>query len=115
MANYRDSRPEFECKEDTTTLEESKRAFSKAFTRPAEEEKSRIIKCQDDILKDPLSIRDNVKEEENSLIIKCEDDIPKDPLSIKDNVKEEEDDILKDPLSIKDEGKSTLSDVSFLY
>ena len=53
---------------------------------------SLIIKCEDDILKDPLSIKDSVKEEEeeNSLIIKSEDDILKDPLSIKDSVKKEE-------------------------
>ena len=87
----------------------------KAFARPVEEEISVIIKWQDDIIKDPLTIKDNVKEEErNSLYIKRKDDILEDPLSIKDNVKEEEensldikwqDDILKDPLSIKDEGK----------
>ena len=87
MANYRDSRPEFECKEDTTTLEESKRALSKAFTRPAEEEKSRIIKCQDDILKDPLSIRDNIKEEQKSLDVMWKDEILKDSNSVQDEGK----------------------------
>ena len=57
----------------------------KAFARPVEEEISVIIKWQDDILKDPLTIKDNVKEEErNSLDIKWQDDILKDPLSIKD-------------------------------
>ena len=53
-----------------------------------EKEKERTtldIKWQDDILKDPLSIKDNVKEEErSSLDIKWQDDILKDPLSIKD-------------------------------
>ena len=87
----------------------------KAFARPVEEEISVIIKWQDDIIKDPLTIKDNVKEEErNSLDIKWQDDNLEDPLSIKDNIKQEEensldikwqDDILKDPLSIKDEGE----------
>ena len=54
-----------------------------------EEENTLIIKCQDNILKDPLSIKNNIKEEErNSLDIKWQDDI-QDPLTIKDNVKEE--------------------------
>merc|ERR1719309_1452208 len=40
----------------------------KAFARPVEEANPLIIKRQDDILEDPLSIKDNVKEEaRNSL------------------------------------------------
>ena len=89
--------------------------FSYSDSEMEKEKNSLDIKWQDDILKDPLSIKDNVKEEEeNSLDIKWQDDNLEDPLSIKDNVKEEErnsldikwqDDILKDPLSIKDEGE----------
>ena len=65
------------------------------------ERNSLDIKWQDEIVKDPLSIKDNVKkEEEDSVDIKLQDD------SIKDNVKEEDikwqDDI---PFSIKDEGE----------
>ena len=56
-------RLEFERKEDTT-LEEFKRAFNKAFTRSVEEENSIIFR--DDILEDPLSIKDNIKEEDKN-------------------------------------------------
>ena len=56
-------RLEFERKEDTT-LQEFKRTFNKAFTRPVQEENSIILK--DDILEDPLSIKDNIKEEDKN-------------------------------------------------
>ena len=55
-------RLEFEHKEDSTR-EEFRRAFSKAFTRPIEEEYPLIIKWQDGILKDPLSIKDDIEED----------------------------------------------------
>ena len=55
-------RLEFEHKEDWTR-EEFRRAFSKAFTRPIEEEYPLIIKWQDGILKDPLSIKDDIEED----------------------------------------------------
>ena len=66
--------------------------------------KSLDIKWQDDILKEPRNIKDNVKEEK-SLNIEWQDDILKDPLNIKDESSLDikwQDEILKDPFSIKD-------------
>ena len=42
----------------------------KAFARPVEEENPLIIKRQDDILEDPLSIKDNVKEKARNSLTK---------------------------------------------
>ena len=91
-------------------------SYSDLEMEKEEERNSLDIKWQDDILEDPLSIKDNVKEEErnsldirwqdeivkdnvnkverNSLVIKLQDNILEDPISVKDNVKEEEENSL---------------------